>query len=201
MTVMSATLPQRPLSLREVLLVHFLVFQEAVLALPIYEFDFTGPLSGYSPYPVYEYQLRPNQDRVPVDIRQFHNDEVYRAIVMRLNCDNFCVRMERFVQSNIQRLLSTTISVSRIVFMANSRFRTTSLAGLRQEEMHSCLLVTEDNREMILDGTIDQYGLNWRTSWLLTREEAMDSHMGYIVPRSDKEWEEIRESLLTSGLD
>ncbi|CAA9961881.1 hypothetical protein PTMSG1_05258 [Pyrenophora teres f. maculata] len=189
---MSATLPHPPLDLRKVLLVHLLVFQEAVFALQIDDFDVIGFDYYTYDYPVYIFQSRSVPG--PVDMGRFDNDKVYRAVVMKFHCDNFCVVMERFIQNNIRRLLSIATSVTRIVFKATPAFR-----AIRQpiihEDMHSCLLVTENNKEMILDGTIDQYGLEWRTHWLLTKEAAMASHMGDLDPRDDDEWEEIRKSL------
>jgi hypothetical protein len=43
---------------------------------------------------------------------------------------------------------------------------------------HSVLLITDGNSEKhMFDGTTDQYGRNWITHWLMTKEELMRSHM------------------------
>ena len=42
---------------------------------------------------------------------------------------------------------------------------------------HSVLVVPDNNgEEHIFDGTIDQYGQDWKTHWLMTKAEVMSSH-------------------------
>jgi len=99
----STFLPHPSLSLREILLVHLLVFQEAVLAFFIQ--DFIGPVRlvlNKCAYPVYQFLWMLESNVVCVNREKFDNEEKYRAFIMRFKCDTFCFIMQRFVRANLQ---------------------------------------------------------------------------------------------------
>ena len=102
-TSIIAAFPRPSLNLREILLVHLLVFHRAVFASFI--LDFTGPCLftlKRRAYPVYIFQSILVSNLVCVDREKFNDDDKYRAFIMGFRCDTFCPITERFVQDNLQ---------------------------------------------------------------------------------------------------
>jgi hypothetical protein len=97
-----STLPA--LSLRQILLVHLIVFQEAVFGYHFYEFDFIKwterRVQPIAPAGLFSWD-HDSELRRP-DPARLSSDSVYRASIMRNNCDTFCAIMQHFVDSNIQ---------------------------------------------------------------------------------------------------
>ncbi|RMZ73365.1 hypothetical protein GMOD_00007871 [Pyrenophora seminiperda CCB06] len=183
---MSAALPRPSLSLREILLIHFVIYQEAVFAMLFQEIVIPTTWVPYK-HRVHQYTWNTRSAFKHVDTARFTTNLLYRAIIMRFECDTFCLVMEPFVQRNLQKLLDTTIVVNPVVFIAKPSLRAIERLDELEQVHHSCLMVIEDNRKLIFDGTIDQYGLPWETHWLLTEEELIASHMeeGGYISRSD----------------
>lgn len=202
---MPVTPPLPPLTLRQILLVHLIVFQEAVFGYHVCGYEIfrwldiicdTFYLESYSiAFLSWSGDFIP---RLP-DMSRIKTSYIYRAYIMRMRCDTFCAIMQPFVEQHLEsKLLRRTTgfalwvtdrSFTELLGLSNAtewrRFRAipyillvSDLRGFHNPPGHSVLLINDGHgEEYIFDGTIDQYGWNWVTHWLMTKDELVESHM------------------------
>ncbi|KAI4922627.1 hypothetical protein J4E90_001060 [Alternaria incomplexa] len=174
----AATLPA--LSLRQILLVHLIIFQEALFGCHVFGIRISW-LNRTSqpgvPEALFDYDR--SEFGSPDPTRLSPGSE-YRAVVFKHYCETFCIMMKPF-------LLGTGYTVTWINFIAKPHFRILAdWAEMNQLIYHSCLLVSNGNGENhVLDGTADQYGRNWKTHWFMTGKELIANFLDpkYSNPR------------------
>jgi hypothetical protein len=101
---MPVTPPLPPLTLRQILLVHLIVFQEAVFGYHVYGYEIFRWLdiicdTFYSEsYSIAV--LSSSGDFTPrlPDMSRIKTSYIYRAYIMRMRCDTFCAIMQPFVE-------------------------------------------------------------------------------------------------------
>ncbi|KAG9192567.1 hypothetical protein G6011_11301 [Alternaria panax] len=198
---MPVAAPLPPLSLHQILLVYLIVFQEALFGYPVHEFNVVKylPSSLHMPFPVCLFTSNKDSTLSLPDMSQIDEDHVYRAWLMQMKCDTFCTIMQPFVKRLLQgkllrlttdfapstddwswiELLGLSSPIEWIRFLATPEF----VLVLEQQDPldrpgHSSLAIIDAHgKKYIFDGTIDQYGRNWRTHWLMTEDEFMGSHV------------------------
>ncbi|KAI4928290.1 uncharacterized protein J4E92_005774 [Alternaria infectoria] len=189
----AATLPAH--SLRQILLVHLIIFQEALFGCHVFGIRISW-LNRTSrpgvPEALFDYDRsefgRPDTSRLSPGSE-------YRAVIFKHYCETFCVMMKPFVtrhlcgkeQGPLDKLLGIGHTVTWINFIAKPHFRIlTDWAEMHELISHSCLLISDGNDgNYVFDGTADQYGRDWKTHWFMAREELVANFLDpkYSDPR------------------
>ncbi|KAI4930061.1 hypothetical protein J4E85_004685 [Alternaria conjuncta] len=153
----AATLPA--LSLRKILLVHLIIFQEALFGCHVFGIRIS-------------WLNRTSRPGVPEALFDYDRSEFGSPDPTRLSPG---------------KLLGIGHTVTWINFIAKPHFRIlTDWAEMDELISHSCLLISDGNDgNYVFDGTADQYGRDWKTHWFMAREELVANFLDpkYSDPR------------------
>ncbi|KAH6872561.1 hypothetical protein BKA58DRAFT_456157 [Alternaria rosae] len=166
-------------SLHQILLVHLIIFQEALFGCHIFGIR-TSWLKRTTrpgiPTALFEYD-RSNFGRP--DTTRLSPESECRAVIFNHYCETFCVMMKPFITQYLCELLGIGHAVTWISFIAKPRFRLLeNWAEMDKLISHSCLLIPDGNGgNHVLDGTPDQYERNWKTHWFMAAKELIANFM------------------------
>ncbi|KAI4662474.1 uncharacterized protein J4E79_004764 [Alternaria viburni] len=165
----AATLPA--LSLRKILLVHLIIFQEALFGCHVFGIRISW-LNRTSrpgvPEALFDYDR--SEFGSPDPTRLSPGSE-YRAVVFKHYCETFCIMMKPFVTRHL---------------CGKEQGPLDNWAEMDELISHSCLLISDGNDgNYVFDGTADQYGRDWKTHWFMAREELVANFLDpkYSDPR------------------
>ncbi|KAF1830050.1 hypothetical protein BDW02DRAFT_473951, partial [Decorospora gaudefroyi] len=180
-TTMSGTSSVPTLTPHQVLFIHLIIWQQAVFAYPIPKIKNIVSIQGQmrSDFPIWLFTPDFQSARSCADPTRFDQDRIYRALVMSNWCDTFCVTMEPMVKRAVRDLFRNYGPVQSIRFIPKPHLLLVrSARDVHRDVGHSCLQITDGNGEkFVFDGTTDQFGLDWKTHWLMPRREIEENHM------------------------
>ncbi|KAL1800026.1 hypothetical protein ACET3X_000368 [Alternaria dauci] len=126
---------------------------------------------------------------------------------MWMKCDTFCAIMQPFVDQHLDKLLGLSNPTIWTSFRAvPDLLLLTEVQDFDDPPDHSVLMITTDSHgeKYFFDGTIDQYGWDWRTNWLMTEKELMESHidLSQVPCFQDDDFEDVKATrAVAMGMD
>ncbi|CAO2652712.1 Nn.00g021230.m01.CDS01 [Neocucurbitaria sp. VM-36] len=197
---MNTTTPAPQLSLQEVLQIYLLCFDAAVEALPPFALAYAVPCTYANvEVPVWLLWSAYDLDDPPADpfSLSFPPEYVVDGMLKKDMCDWFCWLLEVEVDKKLRELFGAAATWvqcrPRIPFLLANRFGENQLVI----PVHSLLFITtQDGKEMVMDGTLQQYGWasdSWLQSWSDFFEARLDTRTEPFCGLASEETKESTE--------